>query len=1014
MDAKTGAVLVVGGGIAGVQASLDLADLGFKVYLLDEKPAIGGVMAQLDKTFPTNDCSMCILAPKLVGAGRHPNIELLTNSEVLGLSGEAGDFRVRVLRRPRYIRSELCTGCGICAQKCPSKVPNEFDMGLSKRKAAYVLFPQAVPLKYAIDREHCIYFKTGKCGNCKKNCPAGAVDFEMKPEELELAVGAVVIAPGFSPYSPPPDNPYGYGRFRNVVTSMEFERILSASGPYGGHVQRPSDGRAPRNVAFIQCVGSRDARTNPWCSSVCCMYATKEAIIAREHSPDLRAAIFYMDMRAFGKEFEYYHKRARSEYGVRYIRSRAPSVSELADGSLIIRYETDTGELREEVFDMVVLSVGLCPPAGLGELARRLGVGLDGHGFVSTSGFAPMETGVPGIYVCGASQGPKDIPDSVAQASGAAALAARGIASERGKLVAKKEYPPELDITGQRPRIGVFVCHCGINIGGVVNVPEVTEYAKTLPDVVHAEHNLYSCSQDTQKRIREKIVEHRLNRVVVASCTPRTHEPLFQETCREAGLNPYLFEMANIRDQCSWVHMHEPMKATAKAKKLVRAAVAKARNLQPLSRRRMEVRRAALVVGGGVSGMTAAIELASQGVQVTLVERERELGGLARRLHRTIEGEDVRERLHALEEKLRSSELVRILTASRVKKIEGYVGKYSVVVESAGGGGGETGAAPATAPETTIECGTIIVATGAREYRPEEHLYGRDPRVLTQLELEERLLSGGVPEVKTAVFVQCVGSRSEKRGYCSRVCCTASVKNALELKRLNPGASVYILYRDIRTYGPREEWYRRAREEGIEFLRHEDGEPPLVELEGGELRVTVREPLLDRKLVIRPDIVVLSPALLPPEGSPELARMLKVPLTKDGFFLEAHMKLRPVEFATSGVFLCGACSSPKFMDECISQAEAAAMKALILLQSGYIETEPYVSEIREDKCTGCQVCLRVCPFSAIDVVEGKVRVIAELCKGCGLCNAACPSGAIQQHGFRDNQLLEMLRACGGG
>ncbi len=939
--AKVGAVLVVGGGVAGVQASLDLAELGFKVYLVESKMSIGGVMAQLDKTFPTNDCSMCILAPKLVGAGRHPNIELMTGCELLGISGSPGDFRARVLRRPRYIRPELCTGCGTCAQKCPSKVPNEFDLGLSKRRAAYVLFPQAVPLKYAIDSEHCIYFKTGKCGNCRKSCPAGAVDFEMRPEELELSVGAIIVSTGFSPHAPSKDGPYGHGRFSNVVTSMEFERILSASGPYGGHVRRPSDGREPARVAFIQCVGSRDARTNPWCSSVCCMYATKEAIIAREHCPGLRSTIFFMDLRAFGKEFEYYYKRAQAEYGVTYVRSRAPEVSELPDGSLRVRYETDSGELRSEDFDLVVLSVGLCPPEGLSELAQRLGVELNRDGFVSTGPFSPMDTSAPGVYVCGAAQGPKDIPDTVAQASGAAALAARGIASERGALVARKEYPPETDFTGQRPRVGVFVCHCGINIGGVVDVPEVAAYARTLPGVVYAEDNLYSCSQDAQKRIREKILEHRLNRVVVASCTPRTHEPLFQDTCREAGLNPYLFEMANIRDQCSWVHMHEPERATAKAKRLVRAAVSKARTLQPLSRQRTEVKCSGLVIGGGVSGVTAALELASHGVPVTLVERERELGGLARRLHKTIEGEDARERIRALEERLRSSGLARVLTGASVKKIEGYVGRYKVTVETSGEGPGSPG-------ETVVDCGAIIVATGAREYRPEEHLYGGDPRVLTQLELEERLGRGEIRDIRSAVFIQCVGSRSERRGYCSRVCCSASVKNALALKRMVPGAAVYVLYRDMRTYGLREEWYQRAREEGVEFIRHEDDEPPVVEIEGGALKVTVREPLLDKRVVLRPDVVVLASALLPPEGAPELAKTLKVPLSRDGFFLEAHMKLRPVEFATSGVFLCGSCSSPKFIDECVSQAEAAAAKALVVLQSGHIEAEPYVSEIRED------------------------------------------------------------------
>jgi len=999
-------------GISGTQSALDLADAGFKVYLLDSKTSIGGVMAQLDKTFPTNDCSMCIMAPKLVSAGRNPDIEIITNAEVLGMSGSAGNFTVRVKKNPRYVDIEKCTGCGICAQKCPTKVPNSFDMGLSKRRAIYALFPQAVPLKYAIDAAHCIHFKTGKCGLCKKNCPAGAVDFDQKGEEVDLRVGSVIVSPGFSPYAPPAANEYGYGAYPNVVTSMEFERILSASGPYGGHVQRPSDGKAPSKIAFIQCVGSRDARTHPYCSAVCCMYATKEAIIAREHSPGLETTIFFMDMRAFGKEFEYYYIRAQAEYGVRYIRSRAPSVSELLGGNLRIRYESEEGVLRQDDFDMVVLSVGLVPPAGLDPLSKRLGFALNGDGFVAADQFSPVETSAPGVFASGAVTGPKDIPDTVAQASGAAALASRVIASERGKMATTKEYPPERDFTGRRPRVGVFVCHCGINIGGTVKVPDVVEYAKTLPGVVHAEDNLYSCSQDAQKRIREKMKEHDLNRVVVAACTPRTHEPLFQETCREAGVNPGLFEMANIRDQCSWVHMHQPVEATAKAKKLVRAAVAKARNLQPLTRGRTSARKSALVIGGGISGMTAAAELSAQGIPVTLVERRPSLGGLAARLHETVEGHDVPAKLKALQDAIGRDPNIAVHTGATIKSISGYIGNFKTVVEVAGSGGkGGTGTTPGH--EVTVEHGVVIVATGGGEYRPDEHLYGKDPRIMTQLEMDDHLLHGDMPPASTAVFIQCVGSRNSKRGYCSRVCCSAAVKNAIVLKKKDPGARVWVLYRDMRTYGFREEWFMKAREMGVEFLRHEDDELPQVELSGNRLSVTVREPVLGRKIVLHPDIVVLSAAMLPPEGSDVLAKMLKVPLTRDGFFLEAHMKLRPVEFATSGVYLCGVCAGPKFMDECISQASAAAMKAVAAVQRGYIETEPCISEIREDRCSQCQNCLRVCPFSAIDIVDGKVKVIPELCKGCGLCNAACPSGAIQQRGFKDNQVLDQLRTCCG-
>jgi heterodisulfide reductase subunit A len=739
------------------------------------------------------------------------------------------------------------------------------------------------------------------------------------------------------------------------------------------------------------------------------MYATKEAIIAREHAPGLDTTIFFMDLRAFGKEFEYYYVRAQAEYGVRYIRSRVPYIAELPGGNLRIKYEAEDGALKQEDFDMVVLSVGLVPPKGLDGLAQSLGIALNRDGFVATDPFSPVETKKPGVFASGAVTGPKDIPDTVSQASGAAALASQVIASERGKLVTVKEYPPERDFTGKKPRVGVFVCHCGINIGGIVKVPEVVEYAKTLPGVAYAEDNLYSCSQDAQKRISQKMKEHDLNRVVVAACTPRTHEPLFQETCREAGVNAGLFEMANIRDQCSWVHMHQPVEATAKAKKLVRSAVSKARDLQPLSRGRTVAKKTALVIGGGISGMTAALELAAQGIPATLVERQPKLGGLAGRLHETVEGQDVPARLKELERRLRSDKNITVHTGANIKSINGFVGNFKTVVEvgsaQSDGKGGR---------EATVEHGVVVIATGGNEYRPEEHLYGKDKRVMTQLEMDDHLLRGDLPNAGTAVFIQCVGSRNNKRGYCSRVCCSAAVKNAIVLKKRDPQTRVWVLYRDMRTYGFREEWFQKAREMGVEFLRHDDNEVPIVEASGGRLNVTVREPVMGRKLVIHPDLLVLSAAMLPPADSDTLAKMLKVPLNRDGFFLEAHMKLRPVEFATSGVFLAGVCHAPKFMDECISQAEAAAMKAVVAVQKGYIETEPCISEIREDKCSQCQNCLRVCPFAAIDVVDGKVKVIAELCKGCGLCNAACPSGAIQQKGFKDNQVLDQLRTCVGG
>jgi heterodisulfide reductase subunit A len=1004
MDEKVGAVLVVGGGVSGIQASLDLADSGFKVYLLDESTSLGGTMAQLDKTFPTNDCSMCILAPKLVTAGRHPNIQLITYSELKEVKGKAGNFEVTILKRPRQVIMEKCTGCGICAQNCPIEVPNEFDVNTGVRKAIYVPFPQAVPLKYAIDQENCI-----KCRLCERVCPAKAVDFEQQAETMKINVGSVILSPGFEEFDPHLKSEYGYGRFLNVVSSIEFERMMNASGPYGGKIIRPSDGKIPRKTAFIQCVGSRDAQLgNNYCSAACCMYAIKEAVIAKEHSSSpLDCTIFYMDMRCYGKEFDAYYKRAQGEWSIQFVRSRVASVTEDPSTSNIFLHYVENEEPKVEEFDMVVLSVGMQPPKNVEQLAETLGIMLNKYKFCQTNTFSPVETSKSGIFVCGAFAGPKDIPESVAQSSGAASKAMDIIADERGKLVTVKEFPPEKDVSQEKPRIGVFVCHCGVNIGSVVNVPEVVEYAKTLPNVTYAEANLYTCSQDAQKLIVEKIKQHNLNRVIVASCTPRTHEPLFRETVQEAGLNPYLFEMANIRDQCSWVHMHEHKKATEKAKDLVESMVAKARLLKPLKKPTINVTPVCLVIGGGVSGMTAALELAKQGFEVHLVEKEKELGGHLRTIHYLLENDDdPQKKLQEMTKAVMENSKIHVYLSAEVVDVYGFVGNFKAMIKEQNG------------KKKEIEHGVVIVATGAVEYEPTEYLYGEDPRILTQHELEEEITKGNF-KAKNIVMIQCVGARTNEKPNCSRICCGQAIKNALKIKEISPDTEVYILYKDIRTYGFKEDYYREAAAKGIMFVNYDDENAPRVVNDNGQLKVVFWEPVVKQEIELSPDAVVLSAATISNPDNKRLAELLKVPLTKDGFFLEAHMKLRPVDFATDGVFLCGMAHWPKFIDESISQACAAAARAATILSKKTLDVEGIVSFVDESLCIGCGLCISICPYSAISKDEkGLAKVNEVLCKGCGTCAASCPMRAIMMHQFTDEQLivqgLAVLRraACG--
>ncbi len=995
----TGAVLVVGGGIGGMQASLDLAESGFYVYLIDNSPTIGGVMSQLDKTFPTNDCAMCIMSPKLVGTGSHRNIRVITHAELKEVTGPPGSFEAIIVRKPRYIRADKCTGCGECAKHCPATAVDSYNEGMSRRAAIYIRYPQAIPKVFLIDREVCI-----GCGLCERVCLANAIDYRDEQKEEKIAVGSVILSPGFEVFDARRRPEFGYSVYPNVLTSIEFERILSATGPHRSHLLRPSDGSIPERIAFIQCVGSRDASCgNDYCSSICCMYATKEAIIAKEHVHFVKPTIFYMDIRAYGKGFDAYYERAKADYGVRFIKSMVSKVRENPrTNNLLITYLNDDGEMRDEEFDLVVLSVGVVPSTSVRDMAERLGVDVDRFGFCRTDTFTPVATSREGIYVCGAFESPKDIPETVSQASGAVAAATGRIASARGTLALKKEYPPEEAVTPEEePRIGVFVCHCGINIGGVVNVPSVKEYAGTLPNVVHVDENLYTCSQDTQEKIKNAVKERGLNRVIVASCSPRTHEPMFRETIRDAGLNKFLFEMANIRDQCSWVHMRQKAEATEKAKKLVRMAVGNVRLNQALTETSVPVVQRGLVVGGGVAGMTAALQLAEQGFEVFLVEKESRLGGNLWNLHYTLDGKDIEAFLLDLIARVSNNSLIRVLLNSLIVDFTGVRGNFATGIMTA----------PAMYYQK-IEHGITIITTGAEEEKPHEYCYGQDERVLTQLELEGRIanneeLAAGIRDV---VMIQCVGSRNEQRPSCSRTCCATAIKNALKLKELNPSINIHILYRDVRTYGLMEPYYAQARREGVLFVRYEPAESPEVTVNENGFTVSCFDKTLKEQITITPDLLVLSSATVPRENK-ELANLLKVPRTAEGFFLEAHMKLRPVDFASDGIYLAGAAHAPKLISETISQAGAAVARACTILSKDNLSVGGVVAVVTGEQCAACLTCVRVCPYDVPVInAKGEAEIDIIKCKGCGTCAAECPARAIDLMHFRGSQLEAKLGA----
>ncbi len=926
------------------------------------------------------------------------------------MEGEAGDFKVILTKKPRYIIEEKCTGCTTCVKYCPVQYPDPFNQELSQNKAVHVYFSQAIPLVAYID-ESCLYLKEKKCLICEAVCKTGAIDLKQTKKKMEVNVGAIILSAGIEPYDPRVKDEFGYGKMQNVVTSMDYERLLSSTGPYGGVVLRTSNKAHPKKLAWIQCVGSRRVTPgdNSYCSGVCCTYTQKQVILTKDHDASAECTIFHNDIRSFGKDFERYYQRAEKLPGVRFIRSYAAIDREIPESkNVVVRYATADDGVKEEEFDMVVLSVGLNPPLKYKGLADKFGIDLNSHGFSKAISSNPIETNRPGIFVSGGFQGPTDIPESVFTASGAGARCGELLDYRRGNLAKERIYPPERDVSGEEPRIGVFVCHCGANISSVVNVPSAVEYALTLPGVVYAQEQLFSCATNSAKQITDLAKEKGLNRVVIAACSPRTLEPLFRDTLREAGLNQYYCEMANIREHCSWVHSKQKEEATVKAKDIIRMSVARTRHLEPLQEFDLPVNKTALVVGGGIAGMTCALSLASQGHEVHLVEKEKELGGMARRIHTTLEGLDVQSYLKDVIRAVYKNPLIHVSHDATITDVSGYVGNFITTVEAEGA-------------VKKIKHGASVIAIGADVYQPVEYLYGENDRVFTHLELGEQIARGEekVIQAESLVMIQCVGCRNADRNYCSRVCCSHAVKNALKLKEINPEMDIHILFRDMRTYGFREDAYREASEKHVKFIRYEPEDSPQVQAvtEGGRsfLRVTVPDAILGQRLELDADILSLAAAVIPSASTREIAGLFKVTLSPDDFFKEAHVKLKPVEFATDGVFLCGIAHYPKHIPEAINQAYGAAGRVMTLLSKDTVIASGSVCEVTESDCVSCGACITACTYGAIDFIETengrKAWVNPVLCKGDGLCNAKCPTNAIYLKHFNNDELCSQIDAA---
>ncbi len=992
-------VLVVGGGLGGIRTALDLAEAEKDVILVDKAENIGGLMTQLDRTFPTNNCDLCTLAPNLSESGRQEHISLLSMTTVQGVTGEKGNFTVSLKSAPRYINLDKCTGCGACYEAFPECV--RFSPGLDHRAPTCMRYPQAIPQAYSIELDKCQDIEA-----LVKSCPAGAINPDDLGSSGDISCSAIVMSPGASLFDPSGIDYLGYSEHPDVVTSLEYERILSASGPTSGQLLRPSNGKQPKKIAWIQCIGSRGLQKGaaPYCSGACCMFALKEAMVTKERfQEDIETTIFYMDMRTFGKDYELYYQRAKDDFGIRFIHSRPHSILRQPGAEkLEMSYTTDeSSKLITEEYDMVVLSTGFRVGDDVRDLAVKMGIELNESNFPAHTGLNQIATSRPGIYVAGTFQGPKDIPETMVQASAAACLAGKDIAAPKKSPDTKPLLPPEKHVVGEEPKVGVFICDCGENIGGVIDVEALVERVGKLPHVVVAQAEGHGCSRESMDHIRSTIKEKGINRVVIGGCSPRTHETKFQDLIRQEGLNKYLLEMANIRDQVTWVHALQPEKAVKKAEELIRMAVGAVIKAQPLAEHSLPINKNVLVVGGGVTGMTSALELAEQGFKVYLAEKSPDLGGIASQLRKTLEGDDVQAFLSSLIEKTMANENIEVITGAIIVDHSGMPGMFTT--------GMQVGRQMFY---RQIEHGVTILATGALPNRPEQFMLDECKEVVTQIEIQVLIedQSEIVRQWENVVMIQCVGSRTKDNPNCSRICCQNAIKNSLRILEINPDARVFVLYRDMRTYGFQEEYYQKAREKGVIFVRYHQDNPPQVASVDGKVDVSFTDIILGREIVVSADCLCLSTGLVADQDSTEeLAMIFKLPRTHDGFFLEDHVKLRPVDLPVPGFFVAGTAHSPKTISESLVQARAVASRAQTLLAKEFINLGAATAKVDSTRCASCLICVRACPFDVPFInADGYSEIDPAKCHGCGICATECPAKAIQLMQFEDDQILAKL------